>query len=105
MEPSQTQTPYSDAYHELTGRLRNDMFNLESQRNLIEARILLAKTLSFCIKTESDAILYQQYLNGYLTKTDFVSQVGGNVLSDSERYSLLYSLVNLEEAKSACKGA
>ena len=105
MDPTQAQTPTSDAYHKLAGKLRDDIFSLESQRNLIEARILLAKTLSFCIKTEADAILYQQYLNGYLTKTDFVSQVGGNTLSDSERYSLLYSLVNLEEAKAAFKGA
>ena len=105
MDPSQTQTPSSDAYHNLIGRLREANHNLQAQSALIQARILFNKTLVSCIKTESDAILYQQYLNGYLTKTDFVSQVGGNTISDSERYSLLFSLVNLDECKAAYKGA
>ena len=46
---------------------------------------------------------YNQFKDGFLTLTQFVSDVGQAQLTDDERYYLLYAFVNLDEAQAAHK--
>ena len=87
--------PRLKGYHKLIAQLRNDKFSIMSEFKLLEARICLKDTLIGAINTDDDAELYNQFKDGYLTLTQFVS--------DDERYYLLYAFVNLDEAQAAHK--
>jgi hypothetical protein len=95
--------PRLKGYHKLIAQLRNDKFSIMSEFKLLEARICLKDTLIGAINTDDDAELYNQFKGGYLTLTQFVSDVGQGQLTDDERYYLLYAFVNLDEAQAAHK--
>ena len=93
--------PRLSSYHELIGRLREDKFSIMTQYKLLETRICLNDILIGAINTDEDAELYKQFQDGFLTLTQFVSEVGQGHLTDAERYYLLAAFVNLEEAQTA----
>ena len=101
--------PRLSSYHELIGRLREDKFSIMSEYKLLEARICLNDILIGAINTDEDAELYKQFQDGFLTLTQFVSEVGQghdngkSHLSDAERYYLLSAFVSLDEANVAHK--
>ena len=101
--------PRLSSYHELIGRLREDKFSIMSEYKLLEARICLNDILIGAINTDEDAELYKQFQDGFLTLTQFVSEVGQghdngqSHLTDAERYYLLVAFVSLDEAIAAHK--
>ena len=92
-------SPSDDNYHKVIGRLREDKVKIMSEYKLLEARICLKDLLIQCINTGSDAELYRQFMDGFLTTTQFVSQVGDHEVTDAQRYYLLSAFINHEEAQ------
>ena len=92
--------------HKVIDGLRKEKFSIMSEYKLLEAQICLNDLLIHFIDSDFDADLYRQFQDGFLTLTQFVSQVGENEMEDSrmtdaQRYYLLTAFVNLEEAQAA----
>jgi len=99
-------TASDNILHKVIDDLRKKKFSIMSEYKLLEAQICLNDLLMDCIDSDSDADLYKQFQDGFLTLTQFVSQVGENemedsCLTDAQRYYLLSAFVNLEEAQAA----
>ena len=99
-------TASDNILHKVIDDLRKKKFSIMSEYKLLEAQICLKDLLMDCIDSDSDADLYKQFQDGFLTLTQFVSQVGENemedsCLTDAQRYYLLSAFVNLEEAQAA----
>jgi hypothetical protein len=95
--------PRLKGYHKLIAQLRKDKFSIMSEFKLLEARICLNDVLIGAINTDADAELYKQFQDGFLTFTQFVSNVGLGHMTDADRYYLLDAYVNLDEAQDAHK--
>ena len=92
--------------HKVISDLRKKKHSIMSEYKLLEAQICLNDLLIHFIDSDFDADLYKQFQDGFLTLTQFVSQVGENEMEDSrmtdaQRYYLLTAFVNLEEAQAA----
>ena len=62
--------------HKVMAELRNSQAEIMSEYKLLEARVRLTDLLIHCINSDDDAELYKQFKDGFLTTTQFVSDIG-----------------------------
>jgi hypothetical protein len=87
--------------HKVMAELRNSQAEIMSEYKLLEARVRLTDLLIHCINSDDDAELYKQFKDGFLTTTQFVSDIGQGHITDTDRYYLLTAFVNLDECQAS----